>query len=335
MYSKIVPFQDIIQAVKDETGIENLRNLYPKISRLIYRIEKDIGFGYGMILKKVNFSKEEETIIERRIKLPDDLVIIEAIGTDDSTLDPSIYAHQGNFLFFHADISSIDLVYYTMLCDGEGFPAVTENHFDAVVAGVKYYMYQPKVWNGEGSAQLMKYLQEYYFARLGEAIGNDVMPSTDLEWSQIAQHVRMSYRDILLYSKEQSYEGAPLTSLSSGDAASKPVPVNATVYDWQYTETTSSISDAVSIDQAFLDSKQKSSLVVFSSGKVISYTAVGRVALAIQNIDINKFRIQDLFGADITEIVFDNYYNVETRTQIYISKDVFAFGNIFYKITNS
>ena len=214
MYSNLVPFENIIDAVHDETGIANLRNLYPRIRRLIYRIERDLGFGYGLLIKKIPYSVAAGTIVDSKVKLPEDLVHIEAVGTCNEGLCPNCYIHQGNYLFLCCDkIEEFDLVYYTMLLDGEGNPAVTENHFDAVVAGIVYYLAKNKKWNKEMTLQDLLYYEKYYFDRIGESIGQDVWPTTQDEWAQIAGHLKMSYRDILIYDNEQNcYTCVPSSS---------------------------------------------------------------------------------------------------------------------------
>ena len=328
MYSNLVPFENIVEAVRDATGITNLRNLYPQLRRHIYRIERDIGFGYGLIIKKIPYSVAAGTIVDGKVKLPDDLILIEAVGTCYDGLCPNCYIHQGNYLFLCCEnIESFDLVYYTMLLDGEGNPAITENHFDAVVAGIIFYMYQPKLWNKEGTLPVYQEYKTYYFDRIGEAIGNDVMPTTLDEWAQIAGHLRMSYRDILIYDNDKDCYNCVPTGVNDTITTEDDV-----VYHWQYGDLISDIALAPAIDQAFLDLQNKDTIANFEAGIVIAYTQVGRVAFAISNIEENEYNIYDFFGTDITTLVFDSYYNTTLRTQIYISKLYYSFGNIYYQL---
>lgn len=332
MYSNVIPFENIIDGIKDETGIQNLRNLYPMVRRFVYRAERDIGFGNGLLLKRIDYKKSDSTILDLKIRLPEDLIYLEEVGTCNQGLCPDDYKRQGNFLFLCNDIDEFSLIYYAMLCDGEGNPAITENHFDAVVAGVKFFMYQAKMWNNEGNFNYQKELKEYYFDRLGEAIGNDVMPSTDKEWAQIAQHLRMSYRDILIYSQdEKCYDCVPLSTNNEvlsleGDQSDEMV------HYWQYDELLSDISNAPTITQAFLDLQNSETIQVFLDGFLIPWTNIGRIGLAITNVDEDYYQITDVFQQDITTIVFDKYYDSVNRTQIYISKEYYSHGNIYYEL---
>jgi hypothetical protein len=329
MYSNIVPFTDVIQAVKDETGEKNLRNLYQMITRHVYRVEKDIGFGGGLILKKRKYQTADYSIVDSKIKLPFDLIKIEEVGTCQEGLTRQSYHHQGNYLFLtDPNITEFTLLYYTMLCDGEGNPVVTENHFDAVVAGIKFFMYQPKLWNGEGNMKYGQLLQVYYFDRVAEAIGNDVMPTTATEWAQIAQHLRMSYSDMLIYSEDnRCYEGAPVDC--GPDFGSHR---NDTAFHWQYDDTNTNISTADLIDQDFLNLQTAVVIPDFERGILIPYTNIGRIGFAIQEVAENAYKITDIFGSDLTNTVFDTYYNILLKTQVYISKDIYTHGNIYFKI---
>jgi len=177
MYSKHILFEEIIEGVKDDTGIENLSNLYPKIRRLIYRCEQDIGFGNSLILKLKKYSTAAGTIVNSRIKLPENIVQIESFGMCQEGICPGDYRIQGNYLFFCKPVSEFSFIYYTILCDGEGNPMVTQNHKEAVISGLSYYMYKPRVYNGnDGSVSYLKTLEKYYHDRIGEARGDDAMP---------------------------------------------------------------------------------------------------------------------------------------------------------------
>ena len=205
MFSRIVSFQELVQAVKDDLGFENLTNQTPKIRRFIQRIEKDLGWGSTTILKKKKYSFELGNIIsygnQIRIQLPSDLVALEEDGMTEYGLRPQDYTIQGNYMFFskHYPIKKFTFLYYALLCDGEGNPVITENHFEAVRAGVSLYLYKPLVFKKKGHMSLLQYLDRDYEERLGEAKGRDGMPSTDAEFAQIATMLRMSSRDTRLY----------------------------------------------------------------------------------------------------------------------------------------
>lgn len=335
MYSALVPFENIVDAVKDSTGIQNLRNLYPKIRRLVYRAEKEIGFGGALVLKKIVYSTSDNTIVNNKAKLPDDLMYIESVGMCKEGLCPKDYKLQGNWMFLCRPIEKFTLIYYTLLCDGEGNPIITENHFEAVVAGLTYFMYAPKIFNNEGSMSVYKELQKYYDDRIGEARGDDVFPTTPEEWSQIAQTLKMSYRDILIYSPEKKCFCC-IDQSENEQVISIDGPGTDTLsYHWQYDDFEFDINDAPDIDIPFLETKNIVPINDFISGQTLSLSNIGRIGIAIRNIDENDYKIMDVFNFDITSIVFDSYYNAELRTQIYISKEYYSNGEVYFKLTEN
>jgi hypothetical protein len=337
MYSNLVPFQNIVEIVKDDIGITNLRNQYPKLRRYIHRVERDIGFGGTLILKRVQYSLDTGTIfIDEngfgKIRLPEDLVVLETVGMCYEGWCPKDYKYQGNYLFLCRYADSFNLMYYALICDGEGNPAISENHFEAVVAGIKYFMYQPKMWNNEGNHNFYRQLKQEYHDACGEAVGDDVFPSTKKEWEQIASLMRMSQRDILIYnSEEDCYCCFPE---SENKEILNPSTDNSDdmVYYWQYSDLSKDILDAPNIDQAFLDLQNSENVESFINGFVVPYSLIGRIGFAITNVDEDYYQIIDVFETDITDVAFDKYYDAANRIQIYISKEIYSHGNIYYKL---
>ncbi len=337
MYSNLIPFTNVVDAVKDEIGSTNLRNQYPLIRRLMHRAQKEIGYGGSLLLKRVDYCISDGTILVdangfAKVRLPADLIRIEGIGTCQFGMCPNDYRHQGNYLFLCKHVDNFALLYYSLLCDGEGNPTVSENHFEAVVAGIKYFMYQPKMWNGSGNRNYFKDLETYYEDRIGEAIGWDVFPTTAAEWAQISEKLRMSQRDMLIYDNDANcYSCFPQ---SVNNEILDPTIDNSDdmVYYWQYNDFTSDISLAPAIDQTFLDAQSVEPIQSFINGFTIPYNEIGRIGFAITNVNEDYYQIIDVFETDITTVVFDTYYNSVTRTQIYISKEYYSHGNIYYKL---
>jgi hypothetical protein len=210
MHSNFVPFEEIVELVKDDTGIENLKNLYPKLRRFIYRAEKDIGFGGSTILKRVKYSVEDGSILfdgdQYKLRLPEDYMYLEDVGMCHEGVCPGDYKLQGNWMFFckSKKIESFSFIYYTLLKDGEGNPVTTENHSEAVVAGIVYWLYKARRFKDKGQFGQMRYYEEYYHDRISEARGDDATPNTAREWAKLAQYMNMSNREVMLYSEDEN-----------------------------------------------------------------------------------------------------------------------------------
>lgn len=220
MHSNFVPFEEIVELVKDDTGIVSLRNLYPKIRRFIYRAEKDIGFGGSTILKKVTYSVEGGSIAfdgeQYKLRIPEDFMYIESVGMCKEGICPGDYKLQGNWMFFckGKKIEKFSFIYYTLLKDGEGNPVTTENHSEAVVAGIVYWLYKARRFKDKGQFNQMRYYEEYYHDRISEARGDDATPNSEAEWAKLAQYMNMNSKQVMLYSEEMNcFCAVPETAL--------------------------------------------------------------------------------------------------------------------------
>lgn len=226
MHSNFVPFEEIVELVKDDTSISNLRNLYPKLRRFIYRAEKDIGFGGSTILKRVKYSVAGGSIAfdgeQYKLRLPDDYMYIESVGMCHEGVCPGDYKLQGNWMFFckGRKIEEFSFIYYTLLKDGEGNPVTTENHSEAVVAGIVYWLYKSRRFRDKGQFQQMRYYEEYYHERIAEARGDDATPNTEAEWAKLSQYMNMSSKEVLLFSEEMNcFCAIPETAVAVYDPA--------------------------------------------------------------------------------------------------------------------
>ena len=208
MYSNFVAFESILDIVKDDTGITILKNDYPKIRRLMYRAEKDIGYGGSVMLKRVKYSIEAGSILydgkNYKARIPENVIRLEAIGMCAEGVCPGDYRIQGNWIFFcdGGTRDSFNLLYYTLIHDGEGNPVTTENHSEAVAAGISYWLYKARVFNKKANANMLQYYENYYHDRIGEARGDDIWPETQEEWSKMARILQWSSRDVLIYSEK-------------------------------------------------------------------------------------------------------------------------------------
>lgn len=337
MYSKLIPFETIVEGIKDDTGITNIRNLYQRIRRLIFRCERDIGWGRSLLLKRITYSIENETIItdgeEYRVRLPEDIVFVEEVGMCKEGLCPGDYHIQGNWIFLCKPIEKFSFIYYALYCDGEGNPAVPLNHLEAVITGVTHYLYRPKRFNDKGSASTYKEMKNEYEDRCAEARGDDAIPDTAKEWSKISNLLNMSSTDILFYSESERCWCCLPESLNTTKKEN-----DSLVYYWQFGENgngidlITDINFAPFIDQLFLDLQNSSELIEFTNGKTINYNEIGRIGFAIKNCQENQYSIYDYFETNITDIVFYKYYNVDMQMQIFISKTHYSHGTIFFKL---
>jgi hypothetical protein len=179
MVSGIVYFDEIIENIKDATGIENLRPLYSRIRRFCYNCEIDIGAGGVVVLKKKEYTVGDGFYDGTTLKLPNDFVSEWSYG---SMMNGIV---QGNvFKLFHPGPTTADFKYLGFLLDEEGNPFTTRNRLDAIVAYSIFRLYSSKYFIGTGNQnQYLLYKQEYEDSVLA-ARGYDAFPSEE-EWNEL------------------------------------------------------------------------------------------------------------------------------------------------------
>lgn len=199
MNSGIVYFEEIVENIKDATGIENMMPLYEKIRRFIFNTEKDIGAGGLIVRKTKSYTKGDGYYDGNNIIMPYDFVGESSYG------DLSNGSLNGNVLTLNCSGSDkIDLTYLGFLLDNNGNPFTTRNHLECCVLYAQMRLYSAKVFTGSGSRnQYLSYKQEYENEVLG-ARGNDVFP-TEEEWASIGQTLNggmlEAYTDCKMLSK--------------------------------------------------------------------------------------------------------------------------------------
>lgn len=179
MVSGIVYFDEIIENIKDATGIDNMRPLYSRIKRWCYNCEIDIGAGGVVVLKKKQYTKGDGEYDGKTIVLPSDFVSEWSYG--------SLYngVLQGNiFKLYNEGPDEIDFKYLGFLLDEEGNPFTTRNRLPAVVAYSIYRLYSSKYFVGTGNHNQYRLYQMEYEDTIMAARGNDAFPSEE-DWNAL------------------------------------------------------------------------------------------------------------------------------------------------------
>lgn len=112
-------------------------------------------------------------------------------------------------------------------------------------------------------------------------------------------------------------------------------PTATDMYYWQYNDLTTNIGTAPSINQAFLNAQDTATLSSALQGRNFSFSNTGRIGLAIPTTQEDRYRILNALNVDITETVFDTYYNSALNIQIYISKNYYSPSNFYYKLIDT
>jgi len=342
MISGIVPFEEIILSVKDETGITNLVPYYERIKRMIFKAERLIGYGGSVIRKRIEYKEENGVFDGISFKLPEDFVEFEGIsyGNDENYFKPESFTANVNFVHLNLqqkEKSNIFLTYTGMICDGHGNPFTTRNHEEAIVAYIVWKLYGVKSFLdiGRGNKNYTYQLQLNWEDKRDASRGHDAFPNNWKDFEKIGNILKQSALDAYMSSDDNGnnhYDTPNVECVLSGYNPVGIIPSGTIIYYWQYTDPSTQTSEINNVTQEFLNSQLFNTPENFSNGILIPYTSIGRIGFAVKNSTIEQYSIYDIMEQDITDVVFTKIYNANLNTTIYVSNEHYSHSNILFKI---
>jgi len=179
MISGIVYFEEIVENIKDITGIEILANQFEKINRFIFNTERDIGAGGLIVRKKKAYTIGDGYYDGNNIIMPHDFVQEYSVGS----LSAGVL--NGNVLTLNCKgPDEIDISYLGFLLDSNGNAITTRNHMEACVLYARHRLYSAKVFQKTGSQSLYREFKAEYNDEVLASRGNDAFP-TEEQWKEI------------------------------------------------------------------------------------------------------------------------------------------------------
>lgn len=325
MQSGIVPFNEILESIKDATGIRNLSPYIDKIRRFIFKVEEDIGSG-GMMIRKQKKYVLGTDYDGKFLQLPDDFIREYYLGS------LTYQEIKGRILYLKScfqNKQNIILNYIGFILDNDGNPFTTRNRLEAHVLYFKYRTYNANLFlNKKGSNRQLAYIykQEYEDEKLN-ARGKDVMPSEE-EYKEIGRILHLSTIELI-----QSDNCPIVIDCKTEEEITTTISAPG-IYSWQYDDLLTDITDAENITQEILNTKDFNDAIDFADGKMMNYTNIGRIGFAIQQSENNQYKIYDILNNDITNI-FDKYYNEDMKTDFFVSKEYIVHSSVYIKIENT
>lgn len=175
-----------------------IRNLdIPDASRMMYSFvewafeaEKKIGSYKTFVKKEVTLN-----VSNKQAVLPHDyLGFIDLKKSGDATssmylqqssatfpastdLTDSFYLTEDTINLSSSDVTSVDLAYYAVDTDDEGYPTIADSHEDAVSAYIMWKYKSRDYYNGKLPRYIYMDMQQNWNRLCGQARGNDNMPS--------------------------------------------------------------------------------------------------------------------------------------------------------------
>jgi hypothetical protein len=331
MNSGAYPFEQILQRVSIETGIKNLRPHFNDIVMLVADAEKEINPYAGFLLKKKMVHFVGNGVFDgTSIKKPKDFVELDKVGSCEDGLCPGSYFENVSHIIIcdKQERTKITWTYWALQFDGNGYPVVSYNHSEAVIAFIIWKLYASKVFMGEGNFVVKRDMQMEWENRCMEARGEDFMPGED-QMLSIYGNNRMGSIE-LLEKTLQDYCKSCESCLTIIEEPMEPV-VGLTVYFWQINSPVLTITDEIPlITEEYVEGKPSALFDAFQQGYVVNYTTVGRIAFAIKETELVTFQISDALNNDVTD-AFDLHYFEDLKTMLYVSINPYVHSSIYFK----
>lgn len=333
MISGIVPFEEIVQSVKDETGIENIRPFYEKIRRLIFRGEREIGYGGSVELMKKVFVIEGVTSSDpnfgKYFKFPDNFIELEGIGQRCCQVASCHYSLTAEGIRFKKkQVKNVVVLFWGLQTDDNGYPIVTRNHEEAVIAFIVWKIYSQRIFLGIGNMNASLDYKQNFYTECGSARGDDAFPTLE-QWNALG---RLSYTDRRLLLDEPVHSYNYCDDSLGGDFPDTEEPLDQTsVYYWQLTNVSDRIEQVIPLlSLSYLATKPVKEYSKFENGVDVVYTSVGRPCFAIVDTNDVYYSIIDALGYDISHM-FERYYDASIRTILYVADEIRTHSTIGYK----
>jgi len=106
------------------------------------------------------------------------------------------------------------------------------------------------------------------------------------------------------------------------------------IHYWQENEVSSTSSNILIslLEDSYLNSKPYDTNAAFQSGKTISYNSVGLISFAVPNASSSSnYKIYDYLNNDVTSGFTRNFISTK-NILVYISNNIYAYGDLLFKI---
>lgn len=337
MQSTLIPYSELLENVLDDSGYTTLTPLLEKINRWIFRAEQAIGYNGAVVFKKVNYVKDTVNWNGKRLFLPSDCLHYVDVYIGQSKVNNATIRQYGNFLNFNSDYpdqNKLELVYYGITHDAEGNLSIPRSHNEALVSYILWKIFAAKAFldPNRNLRNLAKSYEQDWKDYRDACQGDEAWPQNAEDYEIFSAIRNFSTKDAMIYYPSGNYENDTIIE-SKEICVLKKEEQNIFVYAWQFGDPVTNIEFAPAVSQLYLDNEAtKYGYLPFKEGVYVPYNKVGRIAFAIQDVTEKQYGIFDTFNSNITNLVFEHYYNSLLKLDIYISKEFYANSNIFFKI---
>ena len=206
-----------------------------------------------------------------------------------------------------------------------------KKHISTIISSINKVYNRAKI-NGKLSVKDIYYLHVIY-----KLLTNDLFDLTlDENNVLVTTYNRLAYlsKDICPPIILKTYQTTPKITFEQAEVKDcNNYNAFPRIFYWQETfeNNNSEIIDLINLD--YLDDKLNDTYESFAIGKDITYGMIGKICFfMLDSKSSDNFIIKDTLGNNVTH-TFDKYYNSLLQGNLYISQNIYAHGNLFFKIT--
>lgn len=321
----IYSFDQIIEDVKTDTGLSNMRNLYPQVRQLVCRAAYEINpYGAFLIKKRMLFHKGNGNFNGKNIKLPADFVSLDKNQLCRDGLCGNVVLQTESHIVLCDNIQrdQVFFSYWAMNSDGNGNPMIAMNHKEAVVNFIIFKMYSAQVFNNNGSRGLrLDYKQEWEDS-CAAARGFDYFPS---------DKGMKNMRDVSIMNSSQ-LSAKYCADYNTYDYCREMTDqniLNEKIHSFQLQNNQE--FEMEDLDRIIDELSIPYSKSEFVQGVSISFPYVGKFGFVIEESEVDGFSLIDIIGNDVISTMTKEY-DYENKRIIFVSEDYISPSTIFFKI---
>ena len=317
-------FSELLQDVRQDTGLSNLRSSPDDIKQMIARAEFEINPYAGFLRKKrMIYHKGNGNFDGKAINKPSDFVMLDEKGMcKDGLCGNKIHVTISHIVLCdNKERDKVAFNYWAIACDGEGNPIIPMNHKEAVVNFVIYKMFQPKVFNGEAAANTLMMYQRNWEDSCMAARGYDAFPD---------QYAIERVYELNSMTRQEAQSVFCQDFCTTDDCIETFEDIMITVNLFQLNGVEKDITSPEQVTQEFIDQFSEAySTEQLLEGVNKSFPYAGRYGF-IAPSDL-EFRVKDILGSDLSS-TFNVIQDEANNRRIYVSKNYISPSTIYLQM---
>lgn len=329
-------FSEILEDVKNDTGLSNISNLQSQIRQMIARAEEEINpYAGHLIRKRMIFYKDNGNFDGKNIKIPADFVSLDRNRMNkDGFSEKFLMRTASHFVILDPSTRlRVPFSYWALNSDGMGNPIIARNHKEAVVNFIIYKLYAAKTFNDQGNVSLRRELKNEWEDSCMAARGEDMFPGMEglkeMHNFDLMDRFQRDLQFTLDYDTYTDYDYEFQEKLLTSENVVNRVVDLVRVF--QLKKPGMMFNESMMKDKFLNENSWTFNKAKFIEGTRISFPYAGRYGFVIDDAVLGTIKLYDTLGNEINSTM-NEYADYENKRIIFVSKDFISPSTIFFKM---